>query len=184
MGRWTKKMPSPEERLRALVDVVGGCWIYPDHSGKANRSQFRLGRDHGQRRVSFQAAAYFFKTGKIISGHDPIVWPNCGTLNCCNPEHMNLVAAGDVVLLQKEFNPEKYPCGHPRTAKNTYVMSGKGTCRTCQACRNEARRLRMKGQLKMAAVWDARKANPKYVHEGRSWRQQKEPPEIVRRRKL
>jgi hypothetical protein len=140
----------------------GACWPWIGHSGENGYGQFSL---YGRARSAHAVAAHFSRGDSLAAGqfdhlcHDPNVCDaavECAHRKCCNPDHLELVAARVNILRSggvAALNSGKSHCknGHPFDEANTlYSADGrKRTCRTCKRAwekRNyERRRLRRLG---------------------------------------
>lgn len=128
------------DRLFAKVDAGGDCWLWTGGKSKAGYGTISRGR-LADGHVYAHRAAYEILVGPIPDGL--VLDHLCRVRHCCNPDHLEPVSIGTNVDRGSRRLPKNH-CArdHEMTPENTYLNSGKRTCRECVRIKKRERAAR------------------------------------------
>lgn len=133
--------------IQSSIEVDrAGCWLWQRYIKPNGYGQFvrPVERTRYVHRI-----AYMTWKGSIPEGLE--IDHLCRVRHCCNPEHLEAVAAKVNMYRSENFTAtyartESCPEGHPYDEENTYIRPRNGGGRDCRKCRTEASR-RMRNAL-------------------------------------
>ena len=144
-------MTTVGERFWAKVDATGICWDWTGSRSAKGYGNFNINRERGcvrPHRVVFELL------GLPPVPADMTVDHLCRNKACVNPDHLEIVTAGENTLRGGAMSARyarRSQCinGHDYTPENTrYWGTGRERyCLTCQAMRREERRQRKSGAV-------------------------------------
>lgn len=107
-----------------------GCWIWLGGTTKAGYGTFSYG-------VGEKFYSHWIFVGQPLKGLnvDHVKAWGCMNRNCCNPDHLEIVAAEENIRRgDHSFWAGKTHCplGHPYSGDNLRVYQGRRFCRACQ----------------------------------------------------
>ena len=136
-------LDSLQRRVFPRIREVGSCWEW---SGAKSKGYGIVG--YRQKNVYLHRLMYELRFGPIPRGLT--IDHLCRNRACCNPEHMEVVTAGENTLRGETLtraNKAKTHCprGHAYDSANTYRMRHSRYCKKCLSIRRR-RRCQMTGK--------------------------------------